>query len=338
MCNNSLVFWCFVGAVCRSCTVISSLTTCWWTRKDKSKSPILASRGTWTPRTRRILLRPLRVPSCTCRRSVWLENTIRTHPIFGRSVYLSPRWRWASSLLIQRRVSGASLVCWTTILCQSSQRMSFQRRRATLWRSVSAKTAVNAWAPQTCSGTRFWDRYEIIGCVCQSCLCLRWQEWRFWREYPRLISPFLCFSRPLLQSCGAEKFLQLFPPSSEAEKVSDARKMVGQLAHHFKKERRARRRAVSAPAASIIQHAHKDGLCRQFCWFFPCCWCRNFASSYTPGTGEDGPSDRCFANLAKQVGVSSRKLKLYFEHRMNLSKSSGKHNVRLPNIHLSWRY
>jgi len=116
----------------------------------------------------------------------------------------------------------------------------------------------------------------------------------------------------LRQACGPDTFLKLFAPITESEKLANVRKIVGQLAQHYKKARKHRRRASSAPAASI-QHQHLG----------------------RPDSCEDGPTDRCFANLAKQVGVSARKLKQYFEHRMNISKSTSKRKVRLPKIHMS---
>merc|ERR1711934_1102735 len=83
------------------------------------------------------------------------------------------------------------------------------------------------------------------------------------------------------------------------------------VAQRYKKARKHRRRASSAPAASI-QHQHLNS-----------------------DLGEDGPTDRCFANLAKQVGVSARKIKKMFKLRMNISKNTSNHKVRLPKIHMS---
>lgn len=113
----------------------------------------------------------------------------------------------------------------------------------------------------------------------------------------------------LRQSCGPAKFVKLFPPISEAEKLKNLRKIVGQLAQHYKRKKRRKRRAVSAPVKSM--------------------------SRRPPDSGEEAPTDRCFANLAKQIGVSSRKVKQYFQQRMNSSNKTKKTNVRLPKIHIS---
>ena len=155
-----------------------------------------------------------------------------------------------------------------------------------------------------------------------------------------------------LQACGPDTFLKLFAPITESEKLANVRKIVGQLAQHYKKARKHRRRASSAPAASIQhQHLGRPGLFASDYWLLR--WrvhcaesfghalkqvlytCLNFESSLSSDSCEDGPTDRCFANLAKQVGVSARKLKQYFEHRMNISKSTSKRKVRLPKIHMS---